>query len=494
MTQSPQISNRRKVCFVLPSLAGGGAERAAVQILNALEGSTWDRSMYLFKREGPYLAELSPEVALTCGGSDSRLGRWRELSRFIATTQPDVVVSFLSYFTVLSAVRAALTRTRVVFHQQTPMTAFLDDADYQWRGAWRKRAFTSVTRLGYAAADLVIASSRGVAQDLTSGFGVDPSRVRVVGNPVDIDAVTASAAEPLSAQDLARWTRPVIVAAGRLADAKNYPLLIEAVAHLRARLPVRLFVLGQGERGEALMQLAQQRGLGYAIVWCGFQANPWKFMSRADVFALTSRYEGFGNVLIEAMACGVTVVATSSPGTQDIIHHGVDGLLVREHTATAVADALFRVLTDEPARMRLAAAARFSAQRFARPVVARRYGAVLLEALGVTLRAVGIGVAVGGGLHAVAAVGRDSVSASCRWSAGRGRCRMSRAARPDGDVGRRDRAAGRRLPGLFLYDRSRQRAVWDLLRRRGLFHQAIDVAAQSRPRHSDFTRGRALRL
>ena len=374
------MNQRRKVCFVLPSLAGGGAERAAVQILNAL-GADWDRSMYLFKREGPYLSELSPEVALTTGSRQSRVGRWRELRQYIAATNPDVVVSFLSYFTVLSAVRAALTRARVVFHQQTPMTAFLDDADYQWRHAWRKRVFQSVARFGYSAADLIITSSRGVADDLTAAFGVDPSQVRVVGNPVDVAAVTAAATESLAPEDEARWVRPVIVAAGRLADAKNYPLLIEALARLRVTIPARVFVLGQGDRGDALRQLAQECGVDEAIVWCGFQANPWKFMARADVFALTSRYEGFGNVLIEAMACGTPVVATRSPGTDDIIQDGVDGLLVADHTPAAMAEALRRVITDGARREALSVAARRSANRFTPPAIAGRYDAVLREAL-----------------------------------------------------------------------------------------------------------------
>lgn len=377
MTAAP----RRKVCFVLPSLNGGGAERAAVQILNALDGGAWDRSMYLFKREGPYLSELSPEIALASGRRESRFGRWQELRQYIAATNPDIVVSFLSYFTTLSAVRAAMTRARVVFHQQTPMTAFLDDADYQWRGAWRKRVFSSVTRFGYSSADLVITSSAGVAEDLTAVFAVDPSRIRVVANPVDVAGVTVSAAEPLSPEDQARWIRPVIVAAGRLADAKNYPLLIEALARLRATTPARLFVLGQGDRAETLRRLADERGVGDAIVWCGFQANPWKFMARADVFALTSRYEGFGNVLIEAMACGVPVVATSSPGTRDIVRSGVDGVLVDQHTPAAVADALWRVIADRDTRDRMATAARGAASRFTLPVIAGRYDAVLREAL-----------------------------------------------------------------------------------------------------------------
>ena len=74
---------RRRICFVLPSLAGGGAERAAVHIVNALDAATWDRSMYLFKREGPYLPDLAPDVDLHAGTHDSRRGRWLELRRFL---------------------------------------------------------------------------------------------------------------------------------------------------------------------------------------------------------------------------------------------------------------------------------------------------------------------------------------------------------------------------------------------------------------------------
>src|SRR3954469_9451689 len=97
------VTARRKICFVLPSLAGGGSERAAVQILNGLDASAWERSMYLFKWVGTSLGEVSPGVRLDAGDDGSRTGRWQALPRFIARSRPDVVVSFLSYFTVLTA-------------------------------------------------------------------------------------------------------------------------------------------------------------------------------------------------------------------------------------------------------------------------------------------------------------------------------------------------------------------------------------------------------
>jgi glycosyltransferase involved in cell wall biosynthesis len=373
------MAGRRKVCFVLPSLNGGGAERAAVQILNGLDPNQWDRSMFLFAREGPYLAEVDPSIAITSADTASRWGRWRALRSFIARERPDLVMAFLSFFSVLSAARAANTRATVVFNLQTPMSAFLTDADYHWRRSWHKAAFAAVARVGYAAADLIIATSHGVARDLTGSFGIDPDHIRVLANPVDLDRVRAAIAEPMEPAILPSGEAPLIVAAGRLAEAKNYPLMIEAFAMLRQRMPARLCILGQGELEGELRQLIAARGLSGAVSLAGFQANPWKYIAKADVFLLTSRYEGFGNVLIEAMACGVPVVATASAGTRDIVQQDIDGVLIDSHTPEAVAAALRRVLDHPGLRASMSRQAAASAERFAAPRVAARYDQVLQQ-------------------------------------------------------------------------------------------------------------------
>ena len=369
------MSDLRRVCFVLPSLNGGGAERAAVQVLNGLPADKWDRSMFLFERTGPYLADLDPAISLVAAPSPSRGDRWQALRHFVKNTQPHVVVAFLSYATTLSATRAAQTGAKVVFNQQTPMTAFLGDADYEWRQGWRRTVFTATSRLTYSAADLVVATSNGVAEDLTKNFGVSPDSIQIVPNPVDLETVRARAGEP--AELGPPGDGPVIVAAGRLADAKNYPLLIDAVGVLRQSINARLFILGQGELEPMLRQHIAERGLADAVTLLGFHRNPWKFIARADVFALSSHYEGFGNVLIEAMAVGVPVVATASAGTRDIVDDGVDGVLVESHTATALAAALRQVLENNERREGMARYARVAAERFAAPRVIARYDAVL---------------------------------------------------------------------------------------------------------------------
>ena len=370
-------ARNHRVCFVLPSLNGGGAERAAVQILNALDPACWNRSMYLFQREGPYLAEVDAAINLTSGGGGSRLRRWLDLRRFLMRTRPQLVVSFLSYFSVLTAARMAGIGARVAFNQQTPMSAFLTDADYHWRRPWHRRAFSVVTRTVYRFADAIITTSKGVADDLVSQFGVPRRHIRIVHNPVDLQAIAKAAVEPLDPALERLWSHPVIVSAGRLADAKNYPLLIDALAKVRRAVPARLFILGAGEREGALREQIARLGLDDAVVLCGFQRNPWKYIARADVFALSSRYEGFGNVLVEAMACGVPVVATASPGTREIVADGADGLLVDRHEPDALAAALQCVLSDASLRERLSQGARATSQKFALPAIAAAYDHVL---------------------------------------------------------------------------------------------------------------------
>ena len=364
----------KRVCFVLPSLAGGGAERVAVQVLSALDPTRWDRSMYLFRREGPYLEELPDTVRLASATSESRAGRLLELRRFIRETRPNLVVSFLSYFTVLAAAKTAGVGARVVFVLGTPMSAFLSDADYHWKATTHRTLFSLITRAGYNLADAIATTSRGVSEDLMQHFGVRAGAIKVVHNPIDFAALTRASAEPLDAADEGVWKHPAIVSAGRLAEAKNYPLLIDAMALLRRRVPAaRLFILGQGDQEPQLRAQIAALGLSDAVRLCGFQRNPWKYIARADVFALTSRYEGFGNVLAEAMACGVPVVVTSSPGPLEIVRDSVDGVVVPEHTAAAVASALEAVLSDERRRASMAAAAKEASCRFALPAIAGQY-------------------------------------------------------------------------------------------------------------------------
>jgi glycosyltransferase involved in cell wall biosynthesis len=283
---------------------------------------------------------------------------------------------FLSYFITLTAVRLAGVRSIVIFNQGTPTSGFLDDPDYAWHQPWRRRVFALMTRLFYGRADAIVVTSQGVADDLSGNYGIARAKIRVLHNPVDLEAITTQCVEPVP-DDLA-GDHPVIAAAGRLAAVKNYPLLLDAVAELARRTPIWVWILGEGADRSRLEALAHAKGIGSKVRFLGFQQNPWRFIARADVFALTSSYEGFGNVLIEAMACNTVVVATKSPGTVDIIKDGDNGVLV-EHDARSIADAIGELLTNQATRNALVSRGKAGVTHYALPAVAARYDRLFEE-------------------------------------------------------------------------------------------------------------------
>jgi glycosyltransferase involved in cell wall biosynthesis len=365
-----------KICFVVPSLADGGAERVAVTVLSALDASRYERMLYLFSGSGVYFDRIAPDVRVVTASRRSWIGRLFELAAFLRATRPDIVMPFLSYFITAMAASLSRTRPRVIFNQGTPTTQFLRDADFSWRLPLRRAVFSAFTRWFYRRADAVVVTSAGVAEDLVAHYGVARTQVRVLHNPVDLETIERAAQEPVDRP--ASEHDPVIAAAGRLAGVKNYPLFIEAIARIAGRRPVVAWILGEGHDRPQLEALAAAHNLRGIVRFLGFQRNPWQFMARADVFVLTSTYEGFGNVLIEAMACGTAVVATRSPGTVEIIHDGANGLLV-DHNPDAVAAAVSRLIDDPALRARFVTAARASVERYALPRVVERYDRLFEE-------------------------------------------------------------------------------------------------------------------
>ena len=364
-----------KICFVIPSLTSGGAERVAMTVLSALDAARHERVLYLFSGErGVYFDRVAPDVRVVIASRRSWPGRLWELVRFLRATRPDVVMPFLSYFITATAVWLSRIPARVIFNQGTPTTGFLDDPDFAWRRPWKRRLFSLVTRWFYQRADAVVVTSAGVADDLAINYGVSRARLRVLHNPVDIEAIAAAA----SAAHDGPIPHPLVVAAGRLAGVKNYPLLLAAVARLVDPAPVHVWILGEGDERARLEAIAAAPALAGRVRFLGFQQNPWAIIARADVFVLTSTYEGFGNVLVEAMACCVPVVATRSAGTVEIIEHGANGLLVT-HDVEAVAGAIAEILAAGALRDRLVTKARHDVDHYALPRVVERYERLFQE-------------------------------------------------------------------------------------------------------------------
>lgn len=368
---------RRRALFIINSLAGGGAERVMSTLLHA--SAPWrdrfDIALALLDREAA--AYVPPEwvesIQLDCRGR--LLPSIRAVRRLVADMRPDVTLSFLTRSNVANVLATAGRPTACLISERVNASAHLN-------GGLSAMTARMMVRGAYPRADHVIAVSQGVAQDLRRNFGVKQSRLSVIANPVDHDRIAALSAAPpaLSLQG------DFIVAAGRLVPNKNFGMLIEAFA--RADLPASLVILGEGPLRGALQAQIERLGLGDRILLPGFLDNPFAVLKRAALFALPSNAEGFPNGMVEAMACGLPVVAANcrsgpseillSRAREDVhgIVHGPAGALVPQNDPAAFAEAL-RAVFEPGGRADRGAAALDLSRQFSVERTAARYWAAI---------------------------------------------------------------------------------------------------------------------
>jgi glycosyltransferase involved in cell wall biosynthesis len=191
--------------------------------------------------------------------------------------------------------------------------------------------------------DSVVAVSEELADDLSSSCDLAPDTVTVIPNGVDLERITGLAKQPLEHPFFADDGVPVILGVGRLSRQKNFEALLRGFARARSHRPLRLLILGPGSeaRRARLRRLAATLGIGEAVAIEGYCANPFPYMRRAGLLALTSRWEGASNVLLEAMACGCPVVAVEVPtGVAEVLEGGAVGPLVAPGDDAALAGAM----------------------------------------------------------------------------------------------------------------------------------------------------------
>jgi glycosyltransferase involved in cell wall biosynthesis len=396
----PHLGHQR-LAFLLDSLKGGGVQRMTLAIAIRCSELGHAVDLLVCNATGPLRDMLPTNVRLVplspSGAARTRLTALRAdpaalpalllpillapkphwafaylaaLAEHLREERPDALFASTPRLNIVAVLarRLAGVPSRLLVSERTAPSC-----DLAHGNKWRKRVLLPpLMRHAYAQAEAIIAVSDGVGNDLARVTGLPRDRIRIVYN-----AVVGPELEPLSRRPVDHpWFRPgappVVLSVARLSDQKDLATLLRAFACFRANRPARLLVLGEGgtpeqtaQRLGELRRLAGTLGIGDDVELPGFIMNPYAYMARAKLFVLSSAWEGFGNVLVEAMACGCPVVSTDCPsGPREILDDGRYGPLVPVGDDLALAAAMERVFVTPPDLAALRArAAEFTVDR-----------------------------------------------------------------------------------------------------------------------------------
>ncbi|MCM8757819.1 MAG: glycosyltransferase, partial [Candidatus Omnitrophica bacterium] len=305
----------------------------------------FDIDLILVDSSGPF-RELIPKNIHTVDLKSSRvLYSLPKLVKYFRSIKPDVVISAMDHQNIVTLWAIQIAKIKAV----KIITVHIDWLGFYHRLKLSKnKVLPFFMKRFYPWADYIIAVSRGTALGLSKIADIPLDRITVIYNPVVTPEIFQKAEEPLEHPWFFPDQPPVILGIGRLASQKDFETLIKAFKIVRDIRPSRLLILGEGEERHKLESLIKYMNLQEDVSLPGFVKNPYKYMKQASVFVLSSVYEGFANVLVEAMALGTSVVSTNCPsGPSEILENGRYGPLVDVGNPQQLAEAILKVL-DNP--------------------------------------------------------------------------------------------------------------------------------------------------
>lgn len=366
---------REKLLFFCSRLGGGGAEMHLVRIINELPFDQYEVHLALTRPGGGYEDQLDKRVEVhylsdSQSSTAALIKSWRPLRKAVRTIRPTHVISVMDRQNILASAVKFFAGKRfrsklILCCQVAPSKDLSADRVGRWI-AGRIPFF-------YNKADKIIAISKGVREDL-----INNHRVRI---PVD---VVYNAGWDLSLKDRLDEEVDVVkapmqfVACGRLTGQKGFDILLDSIALMPKDIEFNCWIIGEGKDRGMLENKVGELKISERVSFLGFRKNPFKYFAAADAFVLSSRWEGFGNVIVEAMACRTPVVSTDCDyGPGEIITHGESGWLVPVEDAEKLSEGMARLASDEELRRSLAESGLKRADHF----IASRISAEYLKSI-----------------------------------------------------------------------------------------------------------------
>lgn len=376
-----------KLLYFHPTIVFGGAERTTTTLLKGLDKAVFDVLFVTKKgifpplpvKEAIYIDDLG--ISDGFKGVDSLIKDTKIMIRFIKKETPDIVFGMLHYACImLSLVKVFLrNKVKVTISPRTPSKAAINF--YFKEKTLKKALWNFMVKFFCQHSDCIVVASDGLKEECISKYKAKRNKIVTVNNSIDVQSI-----ERLSMESVNRKDSPdnfVISTAGRVAAEKNMEVLIKAFAMLRKDLKAKLWIIGDGPERPYLESLAVSLNVVNDVDFLGFQDNPYKFIKRSDVFVHTSLFEGFGNIILEAMACEVPVIATDcNYGPREIISNINNGILVPVSDEMALMEAFKKVIEDYDLRTRLVEGASKCLKDFSTEKMVKQYEDVFSKIYG----------------------------------------------------------------------------------------------------------------
>lgn len=366
---------RKTITFFLPSLEPGGTEKNVVNLVNNINREKYEIKLLLGLAEGDFLDQVHKDIPIINMEASWSLPIFLKLIKYFRKEKPDVFVSAfprINVIVILSKIFSG-ARAKIIITEHALFSFLPVMAKSPGRKLFARFLMPFVAKIIYPKADKIVCVSNGIAEDILKIVNC-PGKISTIYNPVVNDEILELSEESLEDMDFSSESMPVILSVGRLVKCKDYPTLLRAFSIILQKMQARLVILGRGPKEQNLKQLAESLGISDSVIFLGFKKNPFKYMKRASVFVLSSVQEGFGNVLIEAMACGVPVVSTDCPmGPGEIIKNGENGILVPVGNPELMAEGILKILNDADLSRKLSLGGKKRAGDFSINKSAREY-------------------------------------------------------------------------------------------------------------------------
>jgi len=336
-------NQNRRIALFTTFLGGGGAEKNTVRLAHGFREAGWTVDLVLLRR-GPRQYEAPDGVRVIDLQAPRIYAAVPRIRRYLRAARPDILLSGGAAVNVTAVLgwRLANSSAKAVIVERTSQVEAIQNSK-----DWRRRLLRYAMRATYPWANAIAAVSSTAADQLAQLLSLSRDSIHVIYNPVVSSDIEIKAEETIAHPWFCEYGIPVLVAAGRLTLQKDFTTLLYAFSLVRKERPIRLCILGEGEERTKLVNLISEFGLENDVALFGWTENPYKYMKRASLFVLSSRWEGLPTVLIEAMACGCPVISTDCPGgSAEILEYGKWGRLVPVGDPQGLACAILEELED----------------------------------------------------------------------------------------------------------------------------------------------------